>query len=125
MFLAMDWRIRGSFTVVPISTAARRRRPASPRSSRRWAAPPVRRGAAVGVGVYAKHVLRLQPLDAVDTPPGARDRGTTIHAAVGDFTKPFAQSPPPDALETLVGLGEKHFADLADYPEARAFWWPR
>ena len=22
-------------------------------------------------------------------------------------------------------LGEKHFAPLADYPEARAFWWPR
>ena len=42
--------------------------------------------------IYAKHVLRLQPLDAVDTPPGARDRGTTIHAAVGDFTKLFAQS---------------------------------
>ena len=26
--------------------------------------------------IYAKHILRLAPLDAVDTPPGAADRGT-------------------------------------------------
>ncbi len=30
--------------------------------------------------IYARYILRLQPLDAVDTPPGARDRGTVIHA---------------------------------------------
>ena len=37
--------------------------------------------------IYAKYILRLQPLDAVDTPPGARDRGTVIHGAIGDFTQ--------------------------------------
>ena len=26
--------------------------------------------------IYAKHVLQLQPLDAIDTPPGAADRGS-------------------------------------------------
>ena len=36
--------------------------------------------------IYARHVLRLQPLDAIDTPPGARDRGTVIHEAIGRFT---------------------------------------
>ena len=75
--------------------------------------------------IYAKHVLRLFPLDAVDTPPGARDRGTIIHAAIGDYTKMFAQKPPADPLNELLGLGEKHFAALSDFPEARAFWWPR
>ena len=25
----------------------------------------------------------------------------------------------------MITLGERHFASLADYPEARAFWWPR
>jgi ATP-dependent helicase/nuclease subunit B len=74
---------------------------------------------------YARYILRLQPLDAVDTPPGARDRGTVIHGAIGDYTKLFAQKPPADPLKELLALGEKHFATLADYPEARAFWWPR
>jgi ATP-dependent helicase/nuclease subunit B len=75
--------------------------------------------------VYAKHILRLVPLDAVDTPPGARDRGTIIHGAIGDYTKLFAKAPPPDPMQELLKLGERHFAELIDYPEARAFWWPR
>lgn len=75
--------------------------------------------------IYAKHILRLLPLDAVDTPPGARDRGTVIHGAIGEYTQRFAGKPPADPLKELLALGEKHFATLADYPEARAFWWPR
>ncbi len=75
--------------------------------------------------IYAKHILDLRPLDAVDTPPGARDRGTVIHGAIGDFTEKYAKGLPADPLGELIKLGEKHFAPLQDYPEARAFWWPR
>lgn len=75
--------------------------------------------------IYAKHILGLRPLDAVDTPPGARDRGTLIHGAIGEFTEIFAKGLPPDPLGELLALGEKHFAPLRDFPEARAFWWPR
>ena len=75
--------------------------------------------------IYAKHVLRLAPLDAVDTPPGARDRGTVIHGAIGDFTEAYQKGLPDDPFAALIALGEKHFAALQDYPEARAFWWPR
>ena len=75
--------------------------------------------------IYAKHILRLLPLDAVDTAPGARDRGTVIHGAIGDFTKLFINGVPADPLAALVALGRQHFDPLDDYPEARAFWWPR
>ena len=75
--------------------------------------------------IYAKYILALAPLDAVDTPPGARDRGTVIHGAIGDYTAEFAQSAPADPLKELMRLGEARFKPLADYPEARAFWWPR
>jgi ATP-dependent helicase/nuclease subunit B len=75
--------------------------------------------------IYAKFILRLPVLDAVDTPPGARDRGTVIHGAIGDYTRLFAQAPPADPLRELLALGEQRFEKLADYPEARAFWWPR
>jgi ATP-dependent helicase/nuclease subunit B len=75
--------------------------------------------------IYARHVLRLFPLDAVDTPPGAADRGSFIHDAIGTFTKQFATKLPDDPVGELIKFGEKSFAPLTDYQEARAFWWPR
>lgn len=75
--------------------------------------------------IYAKHILKLAPLDAVDIAPGARDRGTVIHGAIGDFTAAFAAGLPADPLGELLALGRRHFAALDDYPEAKAFWWPR
>jgi ATP-dependent helicase/nuclease subunit B len=75
--------------------------------------------------IYAKHILRLLPLEPVDLPPGAADRGTVIHKAIGDFTQAFAAHLPDDAVGELLALGRRHFAALDDVPEARAFWWPR
>jgi ATP-dependent helicase/nuclease subunit B len=75
--------------------------------------------------IYARHVLRLQPLDPIDTPPGARDRGTVIHKAIGRFTETYKDALPGDPLAELIKLGEEEFAVLEDFPEARAFWWPR
>ena len=75
--------------------------------------------------IYAKHILRLTPLDAVDTEPGAAERGTIIHAAIGEFTAAFAAALPSDPARELIARGEPHFAALEDFPEARAFWWPR
>ena len=75
--------------------------------------------------IYAKHILRLFPLDPVDTPPGVADRGNAIHGAIGEYTKTFAGRLPEDPLAELLAIGRKHFAALDDYPEARAFWWPR
>jgi ATP-dependent helicase/nuclease subunit B len=75
--------------------------------------------------IYAKHILRLRPLDMVDTAPGAAERGTIIHAAVGDFTKLYAKNLPAEPVRELIALGEPLFAALEDFPEARAFWRPR
>jgi ATP-dependent helicase/nuclease subunit B len=75
--------------------------------------------------IYAKRILKLQALDPVDTPPGARDRGTVIHKAIGDFTVKFAKALPADPYGELIALGREAFAPLSDYPEAEAFWWPR
>jgi ATP-dependent helicase/nuclease subunit B len=75
--------------------------------------------------IYAKHILRLTPLDPVDAEPGAALRGTMIHAAIGEFTQRFGKNLPPDPAGALIALGRSHFAALEDFPEARAFWWPR
>src|SRR5262249_6388172 len=75
--------------------------------------------------IYARHVLQLRPLDPVDTPPGAADRGTAIHGAIGDFTKDFAKQLPLDSIDELLWRGREDFRPLEDFPEARAFWWRR
>jgi len=75
--------------------------------------------------IYAKHILRLRDLDPVDTPPGAADRGILIHGALSEFTRTYAALLPPDPARALIEIGTRHFAALEDYPEARAFWWPR
>jgi ATP-dependent helicase/nuclease subunit B len=75
--------------------------------------------------IYAKHVLKLRPLDDIDMPPGAADRGTLIHDSIGEFAKTFPQGMPGDPVAAMTEIGARHFAPLADYPEARAFWWPR
>jgi ATP-dependent helicase/nuclease subunit B len=75
--------------------------------------------------IYAKHILKLRELDPIDLPPGAADRGIVIHAALSDFTKAFAAALPADPAGALIDIGATHFATLEDYPEARAFWWPR
>jgi ATP-dependent helicase/nuclease subunit B len=75
--------------------------------------------------IYAKHILRLFPLEAVDTAPGARDRGNLIHGTIAEFTQTYAEGWPDDPLGSFLALGRKHFAPLEDDPEARALWWPR
>jgi ATP-dependent helicase/nuclease subunit B len=75
--------------------------------------------------IYAKHVLRLAPLDEVDAAPGASERGTAIHNVLRDFSERYAHALPADAAAELIEMGKKHFAALEDFPEARAFWWPR
>jgi len=75
--------------------------------------------------IYAKYILRLAPLDPVDMPLSAADRGSAIHEALGEFTKTFSTTLPADPARALRGIGEKYFAPLMERPEARALWWPR
>jgi ATP-dependent helicase/nuclease subunit B len=75
--------------------------------------------------IYAKHILKLQPLDPVDMPLSAADRGSAIHDALGDFTQVHNTTLPDDPAGALRRIGESHFAPLMDRPEARALWWPR
>ena len=75
--------------------------------------------------IYAKYILRLDPLDPVDMPLSAADRGSAIHDALGEFTQDYATALPDQPALVLRGIGEKYFAPLMERPEARALWWPR
>ena len=48
-----------------------------------------------------------------------------LKAHSGRFKIVAGRPLPDDPAGVLTAIGEKHFKPLADYPEARAFWWPR
>jgi ATP-dependent helicase/nuclease subunit B len=75
--------------------------------------------------IYARQILKLQPLDPVDMPLSAADRGMAIHNAIADFTQEFSGQLPDDPEAELRRCGVEHFTPLMERPEARALWWPR
>jgi ATP-dependent helicase/nuclease subunit B len=74
--------------------------------------------------IYARHVLRLQPLDPLGAEPGASDRGNIIHKAIAEFVDKHDPAA-PDALAVLTALGRKGFEPFWAFPDVRAVWWPR
>lgn len=75
--------------------------------------------------IYARQVLRLEPLDPIEAEPGASERGTAIHDALAAFLQAHPDALPPDALDRLLALGRAEFARLPQGPDIRTFWWPR
>jgi ATP-dependent helicase/nuclease subunit B len=76
--------------------------------------------------IFARHVLKLDPLDPVAIIPSAADRGTIIHDVLGRFASAAPERLPDQPLEALLQLGQDAFLALAEtYPELYAEWWPR
>lgn len=75
--------------------------------------------------IYARHILRLKPLDGIDDDPSAADKGTVIHEILDRFVGEFPADLSADALPRLLALGRQEFQRFARVPGVMAFWWPR
>ncbi|MCW2308796.1 double-strand break repair protein AddB [Rhodobium gokarnense] len=77
--------------------------------------------------IYARHVLRLDPLDEIGGVPDLAERGTVLHAIFADFIRSRVAATPLDgtALDALMEIGRRHFAELEVFPDIHALWWPR
>lgn len=75
--------------------------------------------------IYARKILRLQKLDAIDEEPGAADRGTLLHDILSSFAEQHPRELPASALDDLIAIGREAFAPMESYPAAFAIWWPR
>nr|TFG52088.1 MAG: hypothetical protein E4H34_05545 [Hyphomicrobiales bacterium] len=75
--------------------------------------------------IYARHILRLKPLDPIDAEPGPRERGIAIHAALERFLKAFPDHFPENALNQLMRFGEEAFTEAGASAAAKALWQPR
>jgi len=70
--------------------------------------------------IYARRVLRLDPLEEFLADPGPRERGTLYHQILEEFvshTEPTSRN-----LETLLNIASEHFAE-ARLPDATALVW--
>lgn len=76
--------------------------------------------------IYARHVLRLQPLPELTRDVGAGERGTLIHDALARYARwRDDHRDHPDPADQLVAIGRELFAPFADDPAVRAIWLPR
>ena len=75
--------------------------------------------------LFARHILKLRPLDAIDADPGAAEQGMFIHRALDAFMRTYCGPLPGDALEHLLERGREAFGKALDRPSVWSFWWPR
>jgi ATP-dependent helicase/nuclease subunit B len=75
--------------------------------------------------IYARKILRLRKLDAIDEEPGRADRGTLLHDILSKFTTLHPGELSTSALDDLIEIGRTAFAPMESYPAAFAIWWPR
>lgn len=76
-------------------------------------------------GLYARHILKLRPLDPLDADADAAERGKVVHTALDAFVKAYPDHVPPDAFDRLIEIGRQSFGPVLGQPGVWAFWWPR
>ena len=72
--------------------------------------------------IYAKHVLKLRPMDSLGENPDARERGNIIHDIFARFVIDKHDVMAPDALATLNAMAVEGFAGLDAIGERRDIW---
>jgi ATP-dependent helicase/nuclease subunit B len=80
-------------------------------------------------GVYARHVLGLDPLESIAADPGAAERGNFVHDVMEKFFKRFPSGVPGGGAEefriALEEIGRECLVPVGIAPGLHAIWWPR
>jgi len=69
--------------------------------------------------IYAKHVLRLNPLESLVKTADARLRGIAVHKVFEDFIRSWDQA---NTAEDLLQHAKRVFESGVDWPSARLMW---
>ncbi len=75
--------------------------------------------------IYAKHVLRLRPLNPLMQAPDALLRGIVLHEVLERFIKESARDPSHLTREALMDLAQEVLTRDVPWAEARALWLAR
>ena len=72
--------------------------------------------------IYARHILKLEPLDPLGIAPDYALRGTLVHDALGLFTQSWNGGYDAMASARLAEIGSEVLAQIADFPDIHAVW---
>jgi ATP-dependent helicase/nuclease subunit B len=75
--------------------------------------------------IYARRILRLDPLEPLLRDPGAAERGTLFHDILHRFTASGADAAMPGAAAHLLDIARRRFDEELLPPDIDAVWWPR
>ncbi len=75
--------------------------------------------------IYAKHILRLKPLDPLDQPMDAADYGSIVHAGLHLFLREQGAAWPIDAADRLRACLDRALMEPRFRPAVVAWWGPR
>lgn len=121
----LDWA--RALDAAPAPEAMKRPRPKPPVSARpkRLSVTEIETLVRDPYAIYARRILRLEPLDPIDVAPDAALRGTLIHEALGRFAARWAGRFDGAAEAALIEEGRDVFREIAAFPAVHALWWPR
>ncbi len=74
--------------------------------------------------IYAKHILRLEPLAELGAEPDPAMRGTAFHRILHLFARAHPDALPDDIYGALKSIADAEFDALAHAPSIEAFWRP-
>lgn len=75
--------------------------------------------------IYARHVLKLEPLPVLGSSPDQALRGSVVHEALARFAKQFPDTLPDDVAAKLMGYARSVLLEYTGHPRVAAFWLPR
>ncbi len=109
---------------LPPLTQPRPRPPLAARP-RRWTVSEIALWLRDPYALYAKRILRLQPLQPLEAEPDALERGNLIHDVLEQFVREHPGALPEGALQRLTTQARQAFARFQQRPQVEALWWPR
>jgi ATP-dependent helicase/nuclease subunit B len=75
--------------------------------------------------IYARKILKLEPLEMVGMLPNAAVRGRVYHLILSKFFLTYPFAPPPDAQAEIRAIAARYFAPIENDQGVAAFWRPR
>ncbi len=75
--------------------------------------------------IYARHILKLRPLEPIRREPDARLRGQAVHLVLEEFVKQTLDNLPDDAAAKLVQVASSVLQTEAPWPATRRLWLAR
>jgi ATP-dependent helicase/nuclease subunit B len=75
--------------------------------------------------IYARHILRLKPLDPIDEDATAKLRGILFHTIMEEFGVQHPDALPREPARRLMMLSDEHLSRAGLDPETRAIWHAR